>query len=33
MIDIRFFVQMEGNATHDMLAHFEVMDINGMKEF
>ncbi len=34
MVDNRFFVQMEGNATHeDMLAYFEAMDIKGMKEF
>ena len=34
MIDNRFFVQMEGSATHDdMLAYFEAMDIKGMKEF
>ena len=34
MIDNRFFVQMEGSATHDeMVAYFEALDIKAMKEF
>lgn len=34
LIDNRFFVQMEGRASHeDMLAYFEALDIKAMKDF
>jgi len=34
LVDNRFFVQMEGNASQeDMLAYFEAMDIKAMKNF